>query len=412
MNRRRVVVTGIGLVSPIGNDLPTVSHALRHDQHGIRRMSAWADIVNLDTRLGATADVDLERWPRKQVRTMGRVALLATSATEDAVRMAGLESETLGSGRTGLAYGSTHGSSSAFEQWARAVFANHGMKGITSSAYLQFMSHTCAANLALFFGVKGRVISTCAACVSASQGIGTGYEAIRDGYQDVMICGGAEEMHYTHAGVFDVMFATSRKYNDRPELSPRPFDANRDGLVVGEGAGTLVLEDFERARARGARMYAEVLGYGTNCDGTHVTQPSALGMAGAMRLALTDARLDAAQIDYVNAHATATDVGDIAESEATLEVLGAHVPVSSTKGFTGHTLGACGAIEAAFCIAMMAEGWIAPNRTLERVDPRCAALDYVGRDPLSRELTRTMSNNFAFGGLNTSLVLGRPPTES
>jgi len=410
MTRRRVVVTGIGLVSPIGNDMETVSHALRHDLHGIQRMPEWAAIANLDTRLAAPARADLERWPRKLVRTMGRVALLATSATEDAVRMAGLDADTLGNGRTGLAYGSTHGSSSAFEQWARAVFAHNGMKGISSSAYLKFMSHTCAANLALFFGVRGRVISTCAACVSASQGIGTGYEAVRDGYQDVMICGGAEEMHFTHAGVFDVMFATSRKYNDTPDLSPRPFDAARDGLVIGEGAGTLVLEDHERATRRGATIFAEILGYGTNCDGTHVTQPSSIGMAGAMRLALADARLDAREIDYVNAHATATDVGDIAESHAMLDVLGDRVPVSSTKGFTGHTLGACGAIEAAFCIAMMREGWLAPNRTLEHVDPRCASLDYVGRIPTLRATQRMMSNNFAFGGLNTSLVIGLPPS--
>jgi 3-oxoacyl-[acyl-carrier-protein] synthase II len=267
------------------------------------------------------------------------------------------------------------------------------------------MSHTTAANLAIYYGITGRVISTCAACVSSSQAIGAGYEAIRAGVQDVMICGGAEELHFSHAAIFDIMYATSRR-NDAPGLTPRPFDKDRDGLVIGEGAGCFVLESYERARARGANIHAEILGYGTNCDGTHVTNPSAEGMAGAMRLALEDAALDGARIDYVNAHATATEVGDIAESLATAKVLGTEVPISSTKSFTGHTLGACGAVEAAFCVAMMREGWLAPNRTLDAVDPRCAPLHYLGKEARQAAPRITMSNNFAFGGINTSLILG------
>jgi 3-oxoacyl-[acyl-carrier-protein] synthase II len=204
------------------------------------------------------------------------------------------------------------------------------------------------------------------------------------------------------------MFATSRGYNDRPGESPRPFDARRDGLVVGEGAGTLVLESYDRARSRGAPVVAEVLGYGTNCDGTHVTSPSSTGMAAAMRLALASAELPAERIEYVNAHATATEIGDIAESHAMFDVFGDRTPVSSTKGFMGHTLGACGAIEAALCIAMMREGWLAPNRNLDEVDPRCAPLDYVRGAPRDTRTSVTMTNNFAFGGINTSLILGLP----
>jgi 3-oxoacyl-[acyl-carrier-protein] synthase II len=405
---RRVVVTGIGLATPIGNDLRTVSSALRSDRHGIRVKPEWAEIRDLDTRLAAEVlDLDLTRYPRKKARTMGRVALLATYATEQAVVEAGLDADTLSSGRVGLAYGSTHGSSSEFEGWCRTLFKNGGMTGLASTTYLKFMSHTCAANLALYYGIRGRIVTTCSACASASQAIGYGSEMVRSGLMDVMVCGGAEEMHFTHAGVFGIMFATSRAYNDRPGESPRPFDAKRDGLVIGEGAGTLVLESYERARARGAHIHAEILGYGTNCDGTHVTSPSVSGMADAMRLALRDAGLSPDQIEYVNAHATATEVGDIAESHAMLEVLGDKVPVSSTKGFTAHTLGACGAIEAAFCIAMMNEGWLAPNRTLTMVDPRCAPLDYVGRTPRDRRTSVVMTNNFAFGGINTSLIFGR-----
>jgi 3-oxoacyl-[acyl-carrier-protein] synthase II len=405
---RRVVVTGIGLCSPIGNDLAAVSDALRHDRHGIRKKPEWDSIQQLATRLAAdVTDLDLSKLPRKKARTMGRVSLLATYASERAVAEAGLDEATLQSGAVGLAYGSTHGSSSTLEEWCRSLFEHEGFTGLASTSYLKFMSHTCAANLALFYGIRGRIITTCSACVSASQAIGYGYETIKHGLSEVMICGGAEEMHFSHAGVFDIMFATSRNFNDQPELSPRPFDARRDGLVVGEGAGTFVLESYERAKARGAHIHAEILGYGTNCDGTHVTSPSVQGMGGAMRLALADAGVGPERIEYINAHATATEVGDICESQATHEIFGARVPVSSTKGFTGHTLGACGAIEAAFCVAMMREGWLAPNRTLDEVDPRCAALDYIGKVPREARTEIVMSNNFAFGGINTSLILGK-----
>jgi 3-oxoacyl-[acyl-carrier-protein] synthase II len=404
---RRVAVTGIGLCSPIGNSLDEAAAALLEGRHGIVTKPEWDSIGHLATRLAAEVrGLDLDRmYSRRISRTMGRVGLLSAYASDQAVQDAGLEPQELTDPRTGLAYGSTHGSSSALEQWCRQVFSNSGFMGVPSTSYIKFMSHTCAANLALKYGVRGRIITTCSACVSASQAIGYGYEAILQGAADVMICGGAEEMHFSHAGVFDIMFATSSRHNDDPSFGPRPFDADRDGLVVGEGAGTLVLERWDRAEARGARIHAEVLGYGTNCDGSHITAPSTEGMAGAMRLALESARLGPGDIDYVNAHATATEVGDIAESHATLEVLGPKVPISSTKSFTGHTLGACGAIEAAFCIRMLRDGWLAPNRTLHALDPRCAELDYVGREPRKAHPGIAMSNNFAFGGINTSLVL-------
>jgi len=276
---------------------------------------------------------------------------------------------------------------------------------LPSTSYLKFMSHTCAANLAAYYGVRGRVISTCAACVSGSQAIGAGVEAIRAGRADTMICGGAEELHWTHAGVFDVMLATSTRYNESPSRSPRPFDADRDGLVVSEGAATVVLERMDHAVARGAHIHAEVLGYGTNCDGTHVTNPSDVGMAAAIRLALEDAKLAPEKIDYVNAHATATDVGDVVEARAMHAVFEDHVPVSSSKGFMGHSLGACGAIEVGLSLAMMRDGFLAPTKNLERVDPRCAPLDHVMGDARDVRPRLVMTNNFAFGGINTSLIL-------
>lgn len=403
---RRVVITGLGLTTPIGHSLDEVSQALQEKRHGISKQPKWDSVEQLQTRLaGEISDLEVKRWPRKKIRSMGRVALLSTYATERAIEDAKVDPEALKTGKAGLAFGSTHGSSTALENFATTLFMNSSLKGLPSSSYLKFMSHTCAANLAQFYGIRGRIISTCAACVSASQAIGSGYEAIKHGAQELMICGGAEELHFVHAAVFDIMFATSYHYNEAPDRSPRPFDKMRDGLVVAEGAGAVVLEDYERAKARGAHIYAEVMGYGTNCDGTHVTAPSKEGMADSMRLALSDAKMAPSDVGYINAHATATPVGDVCESEATNEVMGSGIPISSTKGYTGHTLGACGAIEVGFCLAMMRDGFLAQSRNLDEVDERCAPLDYIMGDHRREALEVAMTNNFAFGGINTSLVL-------
>ena len=404
----RVVVTGMGLCSPIGNELETVLAALEAGRGGIAPVPEWPRDYQMGTGLaGLVTGVDRRAYPRRKVRSMGRVALLATFASERAVADAGLEAEQLTSGRVGLAYGSTHGSSTETESYCREVFRANNLQGIAGSHFLKFMSHTCAANLAEFFGIRGRVQPTCSACTSGSQAIGTGYEFIRHGHADAMIVGGAEEAHFIPAGVFDVMFAASTKYNDRPEHTPRPFDAARDGLVIGEGAGSLVLERYDRAKARGARIYAELLGYATSCDGLHLTNPSWEGMARCMELGLADAGSTAEAIDYVNAHGTATELGDIAESRATAKVLGTDVPVSTQKSYTGHTLGACGALESVFSLLMLRASFVAANRNLDQVDERCAALDYVRGDARATRLDRILVNNFAFGGINTSLVFGR-----
>jgi 3-oxoacyl-[acyl-carrier-protein] synthase II len=393
------------MVTPLGESWRATHDALIAGRSAVRRMPEWDATQHLKTRLGAPLESALvDALPRKVTRTMGRVSFLATVATTEAIRQAGLSDEDIRSGAVALAYGSTHGSSSANEEWVRKIMATGGFLGLAATGYLKFMSHTTAANLALHFGFRGRVLTTCSACVSASQAIGYAFEQIKYGIVDAAVAGGAEELHVSHAGVFDIMMATTQRFNDHPDSAPRPFDSERDGIVVGEGAGTFVLEEWERAKRLGRTILAEVIGFGTNCDGEHITSPSSDGMAGAMRAALASAGIDGAEVDYVNAHATATQLGDIAESRATREVFQREVPVSSLKGNFGHTLGGCGAIEGGLCVSMLREGFIAPTRNLKNVDPACAPLDYV-RELREQPIRTIMSNKFAFGGLNTSLLL-------
>lgn len=405
---KRVVVTGIGALSPLGHDWPTVEARLRSRRNAVCAMAEWAEYDGLNTRLGAPAQA-FELGPhynRKSTRSMGRVALMGTRASELALADAGLLGDPLvSSGQVGIAYGSSAGTPRAIGDFGRMI-TQKTTEGITASTYIKMMSHTAAVNIGVFFGITGRIITTSSACTSGSQGIGYAFESIRTGKQVAMLAGGAEELDATEAAVFDTLFATSVR-NEEPQLTPRPFDAARDGLVLGEGACTFVLEELDHARARGARIVAEVLGFGTNSDGRHVTQPEARTMAQAMRLALADAGLAESAIGYVNAHGTATEHGDIAESQATHAVFGARMPISSLKSYMGHTLGACGALEAWMAIEMMRIGWFAPTLNLDTVDPRCGALDYIIGDGRELQTGAVMSNNFAFGGINTSLVFRR-----
>jgi 3-oxoacyl-[acyl-carrier-protein] synthase II len=337
---------------------------------------------------------------------MSRAALLATIATTRALESAELAgAEIIRNGQTGIAYGSCLGGPEALIQLAAACLRKE-MQGIPASSYIKVMSHCCASNLSLHFGVRGRLIPTCSACTSGSQGIGFAFETIRQGLQTVMIAGGAEELCVGITGLFDAMCATSPR-NDDPSSTPRPFDSQRDGLVMAEGACTFILEEMEHAIARGAPILAEIVGFGTNCDGSHVTNPSPETMARAMTLALESGNLDSRKIGMLHAHATATEVGDIAESQATFEIFGDRTPITALKSFTGHTLGAAGALEAWFTVMMMNEGWVAPIRNLESVDPRCAPLDYVQGDVRKLDAEYVMNNNFAFGGVNTSLIFRR-----
>jgi 3-oxoacyl-[acyl-carrier-protein] synthase II len=402
---KRVVVTGIGGITPLGHDWTTIQARLRQFRNAVRRMHEWDYFDALNGRLGCPVD-DFSvpsNWSRKHVRSMGRVAQLAVAASERALDDAGLlGNPDITDGRMGVAYGSSGGSIEPAKTIGR-MLETGSMQGVTATSYIQMMAHTTAVNVGVFFGLKGRIITTSSACTSGSQAIGYGYEAIQHGKQTLMLCGGAEELSGPGAAVFDTLFATSTR-NDTPQVTPRPFDAKRDGLVVGEGATTLVLEEYEHAVARGASIYAEIVGFGTNSDGQHITQPTRETMAAAMRMALADADLPPAAIGYVSAHGTATDRGDVAESHATADVLGTGVPISSMKSYVGHTLGACGAMEAWWAIEMMRGGWFAPTINLETPDPECAPLDYLTGEGREIRTGYVMNNNFAFGGINTSLI--------
>jgi 3-oxoacyl-[acyl-carrier-protein] synthase II len=404
---KRVVVTGMAGLSPIGNDWPAVRAALADGASGVKAIEAWIRIAGMKTRLGAPVAFDTPpRFNRKMLRTMGRVAQLAVYVTELALQDAGLaDSAVLRSGDCGVAYGSTTGSPEDGADFALLLKVG-STQGVNALKYLRMMSHTAAVNIGVTFGIRGRVVPTSSACTSGSQGIGYGYEAIRWGKQKVMICGGAEELSPVEPIVFETMGEASQRQT-LPPTTPRPFDRARDGLVIGEGAATLVLEELEHARARGARIAAEVIGFGTNSDGAHVTQPNAETMAEVMWLALADAGINAAAVGYINAHGTATTLGDIAESQAVAAVLGTQVPISSLKGNIGHTLGACGALEAWMTIHMQRERVFAPTRNLDEIDPACAPLDYIRGVPRVIDAPIAMTNNFAFGGINTSLILRR-----
>jgi 3-oxoacyl-[acyl-carrier-protein] synthase II len=406
---RRVVVTGMAGISPIGSDWPTVRESLHKGRSAVRRMHEWDGIEGLVTRLAAPVpDFALpDTYARKMIRSMGRDSQMSARAAELALADAGLIGHpALRDGSTGVAFGCTQGSPAGLEVYARKLYTNHSTVGIRGSDYIRFMSHTCAAHIAQFFGIVGRIVPTSSACTSGSQGIGYAYEAIRFGRQDVMIGGGAEELHEIDGAIFDILLAASTR-NDEPDRTPRPFDAARDGTVVAEGAGALVLEELEFARRRGARIHAEVIGYATTCDGRHMTNPDPEGMERVMRLALDDAGIAADRVGYVNAHGTATRIGDVAESRATHAVFGDAVPVSTLKGHMGHTLGACGALEAWMTLGMLREGWVAPTLNLETPDEACAPLLHVRDGVRELDAEIAVSNNFAFGGVNTSLVFRR-----
>lgn len=407
---KRVVVTGMALTSPLGSKVEIAFENLKKFKNCVEYWKILDEFENMNTRLAAPVNdfVIPEHFNRKVTRTMGKVAIFSTAVTEEALKDAGLlGDEIISNGETGVSYGSSSGSLESIIDFY-TMDVEKKVRCVNSGSYIKMMPQTTTVNISLYFKTKGRLIPSSTACTSGSMGVGYAYEAIKNGYETVMIAGGAEELHPSHIAIFDTLYATSLK-NSTPELTPAPFDRERDGLVLGEGAGTLILEEYEHAKRRNAKIYAEIIGFGTSTDGTHITNPCPETMGSALSLALNDAKISPDEIGYINAHGTATLQGDVAESTATYEVFKRKVPISSLKSYTGHTLGACGAIEAILAIKMLNSGWYSPTLNLNNVDEKCSPLDYITGQGREIKTDVIMSNNFAFGGINTSLIFKKCP---
>ncbi len=404
LKERRVVITGIGAVTPLGNNVASFIDGLESKRTSVKAMPEWSSYFGLRSLVAAPVEMKNENLiPRQARRTMGRMSIFSVQAAQEAIQDANLDKEFLTSGRFGCVIGSTTGSAESLEEAYRIMLIDKDINLLTSTKFFQCVSHTAALNVAYFFGIKGIVMATSAACASGLQAVGQAYDLVKSGKQDVVICGGAEGVHPTVTGSFDVVFAASTKYNNDPQKTPRPFDKDRDGLVCGEGAGILVLEDYESAKKRDVKIYAEVIGYDTCGSGVNVSQSNKDAIVSCMQAALKDANIDPQQIDYVNAHATATLQGDKEEVEAIKQVFGANVPVSSLKGYMGHTLGASGAVELIASLVMMQKNKIYSTLNLENVSDDCQGVMHVQKD-LDKELNVILKNCFAFGGINAALI--------
>jgi len=396
----------MGIVSTLGSTVSEAWNRLHTYENLVSVLPELLEYKGLNSHLASRlAFVRPEGWTRKTTRTMGEVSMYALASAEQAVAQAGLDAATLENGRTGVAYGSCSGSVQPLMDFSAMIHSKE-VANITSGTYIKLMPQTTACNLSVHYHTHGRLVPTGTACTSGSLAIGSAYELIKFGLQDVMIAGGGEEFSATQVAVFDTLYATSLK-NDAPKTSPAPYDADRDGLVIGDGAATFVLEEWEHARARGATILAEVVGFYENTDGTHVTNPNAEMMAGAIKGAIDDASLSPDAIGAVNGHGTATKAGDAAETAATRAVFGRAVPINSTKSYIGHTLGACGAIESMVVVESLRNGWWHPTLNLRNPASDCAELDYIMGEGRRMDCEYAMSNNFAFGGVNTSLIFRR-----
>lgn len=411
MSLRKVVITGKGAVSPFGIGKDALINGLFSGKSAVASLKhEWEPkISDLNCWVGAplTEELPVKSIDRKNRRTMGKTAIMGVLAAKEAIEEASLTEDIFQSGRCGVSFSSTTGSTESLSSFFENYYTHSSLKDISSGSFFQVMSHTTAANVAHNFNVTGRVISPDAACSSSAQAIGLAYEAISHGIQDVMLCGGSDELHAIVCGTFDLLNATSCRYNDAPEKTPRPFDANRDGTVCGEGAGCLILESEESALSRGVPILAEIIGFSTLSDGSHLAQPHSESIVKCMKNALLGAGIRPEQVDYINAHATGTLLGDAAEAEAIRKVFGEKtVPVSSLKGHMGHTLGASGVLELSASLSMMEKGELVPSLNFELADKDCQGIDCF-KDFRKKEINIIMKNSFAFGGINVVLILRR-----
>jgi len=411
MSLKKVVITGTGAVSPYGVGVPGFIEKLFNGQSAVVNMKEeWSkDIEDLMCYVGAplTEQLNEKSIPRKFRKTMGKTAILAYLAVKEGLDEAGINEEQLNSGKLGVSYGSSTGSAISTEKFFVEHMRTRSARSLPSGIFFQVMSHTSAANIAQAFNITGRVISPNSACSSAAQAIGVGFETIRCGYQDIMICGGSDELHVTTSASFDMVQAASFKYNNTPEKTPRPFDKDRDGTVCGEGAGCLILESESSAIDRGAKIYGEVIGFATNSSGAHMAHADVNSIVVCMQEALQNASLNPNDIDYINAHATGTIIGDASEAKAIEQIFGENkIPVSSLKGHYGHTLGASGVLELIAVLNMIKKNSILPTLNLDKPDEVCKNINLIGKVEY-KKLRTIIKNSFAFGGINTVLIVKR-----
>ena len=405
---RKVVITAASAITPIGHSKNEIIDSLINGISGVKKMRE-DDLLypHLHSKVFGAVDYGIDYdFKRKYRKTMGPVAYYACQVAKEVIEMADLKNDFISSGRLGVSFGSTHGSPIVQRQAFQAFFngSRPGHSSISGVDYLRSMSHTTAANITRMFGITGRVISSSTACTTGSQSIGFGYESIKYGKQDAMICGGSDEYDTTTVAVFDNFLASSANFNNTPHLTPRPFDISRDGLVVGEGAGAVLLEELEFAKKRGANILAEVIGFSCNNNGGDLILPNINGITQAIALGLKDAGISADEVDFVSAHGTATKMGDIIEAQAIRNVYGNSPYVTGLKSYMGHTMGSCGAIETIITLYMMEYGFIAPTLNLDEVDERCAMIRHTMKLHKS-DIRIAAIQNFAFGGVNTSLII-------
>ena len=398
---KRVAVTGMGIVASIGNNTQEVLASLRKAKSGIVRAQQYAELGFRCQVHGAPTLEASEAIDRRAMRFLGGGAAWNHVAMEQAIRDAGLEENDISNERTGIIMGSGGPSTRTIVESAD-ITRSKGPKRVGPFAVPKAMSSTASATLATWFKIKGVNYSISSACATSNHCIGNAYEAIQAGKQDVIFAGGCEELDWTLSVLFDAMGAMSSSFNQTPEKASRAYDADRDGFVIAGGAGVLVLEEFDRAKARGAKIYAEVAGYGATSDGSDMVQPSGEGAARCMKMALASVK---PPVDYINPHATSTPIGDVKEIEAIREVFGAKCPpISATKSLSGHSLGAAGAQEAIYSLLMMNSGFICESANIERLDPTFADMPIVLARQDNVKLGCVLSNSFGFGGTNASVV--------
>ncbi len=405
MVMRRVVVTGMGAVSPYGQGVDLLNDSLMAGKSGITECPELTAMDGVRSHVaGMVKNIDPKTVPRKYRRSMSSMSIFSVIACQEAIESSGLSPDCCSSEDMGIVLGSTITSTDTFINFFDDYFVKKNMENMRSTLFFKLMNHSCAFNVSQVLGIKGRVIAPSAACSTGCQSVGIGYEMIAFGKQDYMLCGGADEFHPLTTMSFDLINAASTGYNSSPSKTPKPFDRDRDGMVCSEGCGILLLESLESAKARGADILAEVVGFSSTSNPENIANPNAESLIPCMKRALSDAGLEPGDIDYVNAHATGTVQGDIEECNAVFEVFGGDTPVSSLKGHLGHTMAASGSLELIASINMMRKKTVIPTLNLENIDDLCKKL-FLLQNTEEIEIEYLLKNNFALGGVNSSLIL-------